>query len=88
LKKNKVVIQLQALSKKELKLLGRFIKNSAYSKKESVSRLYEFIIKHYPGFDEDKFTKANCLVYIFPEQKLKLEQLNGDADKRKNYFAN
>jgi len=79
--KNKIVKQLQALPAKELKLLGKYIKNSTYSKKEIVIRLYEFVAKYYPNFEDKKFNKANCFNHLFPELKFKLEQLNGSADE-------
>lgn len=79
MKKNKVIIQLQSLSPKEFRLFGKFIKNLTHGKKETLSRLYEYITKYYPEFDSAKFNKRNCFLYIFPELKNQLQQLNGDT---------
>lgn len=80
MKKNKVITQIKALSEKEIKLLGRYVKNSSYGKKEIINRLYQFVSKHYPDYSHKAFTKKNCFLYVFPELKLQLKQLNGQAD--------
>jgi len=79
-KKNKVIAQLIALPDKELKLFGKFVRNSINNKKETVTRLYQFVVRNHPDYNERKFSKTQCFLYVFPELKPQMERLNGSAD--------
>lgn len=81
MKKNKVIAQLIALPDGEFKQFGKFVRNPVHNKKETVARLYDFIKKNHPTFEERKFTKTHCFSYVFPELKTDLKQLNGKADE-------
>jgi len=80
-KKNKVIAQLIALPDKELRLFGKFVRNPANNKKDSVTRLYQFVAKNHPNYDDRKFSKTHCFLYVFPELKQQYEKLNGKADE-------
>lgn len=81
MKKNKVIAQLITLPDGEFKQFGKFVRNPVHNKKETVARLYDFIKKNHPTFEEPKFTKTHCFSYVFPELKADLKQLNGKADE-------
>jgi len=76
-----VIAQLIALPEKELKLFKKFVGSLTNNKKDSICRLYEFLAKNHPVYDEKKFTKRACFLHVFPELKPKLNQLNGKGDE-------
>ncbi len=80
MKKNKVIAQLIALPDEEFKLFGKFVRNPIHNKKETVARLYDFVKKNYPAFDERKFTKTHCVLHVFPDLKADIKRQNGKAD--------
>jgi len=80
-KKNKVIAQLMALPPKEFRRFGKFVRNPANNKKDTLIRLYQFVVNNHPEYEERKFNKAQCLLYVFPELEYQYERLNGKADE-------
>jgi len=81
MKKNKVIAQLMALPEKEFRRFGKFVRNPANNKKDTLIRLYQFVVKNHPEYEERKFTKAQCFLYVFPDLEFQYERLNGKADE-------
>jgi hypothetical protein len=65
--KSALIKQLKTYSHKEIKELGEYVKSPFFNKNQSVIRLFDYICKQYPAFDENKFEKETVYREIFPD---------------------
>jgi hypothetical protein len=65
----KLIKLLKAFNKKEFKELGDFVESPYFNKLQNVVKLYNYLSKFYPGFQNKNFTKENAFAKIFPGQK-------------------
>ena len=57
---------LSKLNAKEIKEFGEFINSPFFNKNESVIKLYDYLRKQYPEFDERKINKKYAFGKVFP----------------------
>ncbi len=64
--KSILIEQLCKFSTKEVKEFGDFVNSPFFNKNQSVIRLFEYLRKLYPDFDEEKLDKEYAYENIFP----------------------
>src|SRR5258706_8148653 len=69
MKKSNLIQILESFSAKEIKEFGEFIVSPFFNKNESVIKLYGYLRKYYPGFEENKILKEEVYRKIFPGAK-------------------
>src|SRR5438552_1897987 len=53
----------------EMKEFGEFASSPFFNKNENVIKLFEYVRKYYPDFENKKLEKENAFSKIFPKQK-------------------
>lgn len=64
--KSTLIKQLKAYTPKEIKEFDEYIRSPYFNKNQSVIKLYDYIRKQYPAFDEKKIDKEYVYRKIFP----------------------
>lgn len=64
--KSTLINQLKTYSPKEIKEFGEYIRSPYFNKNQSVIKLFDYIRKQYPAFDEKKLNKEAVYGKIFP----------------------
>ncbi len=68
--KNSNLVQiLSTFDPREIKEFGEFVSSGFFNKNESVVKLYEYLRKYHPVFEEDKISKERIHGKIFPGAK-------------------
>ncbi len=57
---------LSKFTSKEIREFGEYVHSPFFNKNESVIKLFEYIRKHYPDFNDDKLKKESVFEKIFP----------------------
>ncbi len=63
-RKTKLVVLVSTFSKKEIRDLDKFLCSPYFRVNEKVYRLFLFLKKYYPNFEQAKFTSANAFKFI------------------------
>ncbi len=87
--KSKIVDTLITFNQSEFKSFGRFVISPYFNSSKSVIKLYNYLKKFYPDFDNKKFTPENAYNYIFPGNKLNsgtLRKLFSDLQSQAEEF--
>lgn len=67
MKSTKLIRLLKTFSDTEVKKFMDFVKSPYHNKNKNVIRLYEALIKFYPGFESDILTEKNIYNKVYPE---------------------
>lgn len=62
-----LVEQIKKFSSKEVKDFGEFIDSPFFNKNQGVIKLYDYIKKQYPDFDDEKMKKEYVYSKVFPK---------------------
>lgn len=68
LKEHNIVLLLKTISKTELQSLRKFIASPYFNTNDNVTQIFEEIVKFYPGFTKENFTKEVLYKKVFKEK--------------------
>ncbi len=65
--KSTIIEQLKTYTPKEIREFGEYVHSPFFNKNQSVIKLFDYIRKHYPDFEEKKIKKEYVFGKIFPK---------------------
>jgi len=69
MKNSQLIKLLKTFSPKEIKRFSEFISSPYFNKNKNVIKLFEVVIKAYPDFKQEKITRENIFLKLFPGKK-------------------
>ncbi len=69
MKRHSLTALLKTLTKEEITLFADYISSPYFNRRKAVIKLFRAVIKFYPAFDDDNFTKKYLFSAVFPGKK-------------------
>lgn len=67
---------MQTFTRSELRSFSRFVDSPYYNTSRSTTLLFNEIIKYYPGFEDDDFTRERLFKRVYPDRKYSGDLMN------------
>lgn len=69
--KSKTIDFLKVLTENELNSFKQFLYSPYFNKNQKIIKLFEYLIKFYPDFENEELTKENLFKLLFPQKNYK-----------------
>jgi len=73
--KSELIYRLRLLSKEELNDFARFIASPYYNQSKKAIKLFDYLVKYHPVFEEDKVERVSVGCKLFPEWKKEMKKM-------------
>lgn len=66
MQQRKIIQILQSFTKKELKILEKFVNSPYFNENQQITTLFDFLKKYAPKFNSPQLTTENAFFYVYP----------------------